>query len=722
MKMNKIFSLCAASLAMFSLVGCSDTINYEVDGGEGRVLLRPVLNCDVDVQSRGAATDDELAANAIIWISNPKGAVRKYTGIQNVPAQGVALVADHYVAEVWAGDSVPASFDSRYYKGRQAFTVSAGSTVQVDVECRIANSAVVVEYAPAVDEVLTSYTMTVGHKAGSLTYNGRDDEGRPGYFMMPSFDKNLTCTLTGTKTDGSSFTFTKVIEGAKPNTKYVLKVKHNEQPAEQFGGALIQIDVDQSAIEVEDVIAITAPPSIEATNFNLAEPVIGEEGNMGEKKLWVKTAAGFRELSFSCPAFGAMLGLSGNDFNIADIAPALKTALAEKGLSFLHFTHADDPAKAGFEEYKVIFDAEFMSRFPLGEHTIEVKAVDNNGKTTLQSIQVIVSDAKVRLLAADPNAVWSNRATLRATVMKEGQSGYGFNYRALGTQQWTPVAVNLAGATKGQVYTAQITGLTPGTTYEYQAVCGDFATDALTLTTETAAQIPNAGFEEWNTSGKATLIANSEAEMFWDSGNHGSATMNKNVTTPDSSVKHSGNYSAKLTSQFVGFGAIGKFAAGNMFVGKFLRTEGTDGVLGWGRSFTSRPSALRGYVKYNPQPVTHSSTDLLEKGEMDRGAIFIAILDSSKDSDEGGAWAFVVKTNSKKFFDKNASNVIAYGEKVFTEATPGSDMVEFNIPLEYRRTDVKAGHIVIVCSSSQYGDYFTGGPSVMNLDDFELVY
>ena len=74
-------------------------------------------------------------------------------------------------------------------------------------------------------------------------------------------------------------------------------------------------------------------------------------------------------------------------------------------------------------------------------------------------------------------------------------------------------------------------------------------------------------------------------------------------------------------------------------------------------------------------------------------------------------------------FAKDGANVIAYGEKIFTEAVGGeSSMVQFEIPLNYVRTDIKPSNIIITCSASQYGDYYSGGPSVMYLDDFELVY
>ena len=48
--------------------------------------------------------------------------------------------------------------------------------------------------------------------------------------------------------------------------------------------------------------------------------------------------------------------------------------------------------------------------------------------------------------------------------------------------------------------------------------------------------------------------------------------------------------------------------------------------------------------------------------------------------------------------------------------------MEVVIPLDYRRTDIKPSYIILVASASKGGDYFTGGPSVMYIDDFELIY
>ena len=68
------------------------------------------------------------------------------------------------------------------------------------------------------------------------------------------------------------------------------------------------------------------------------------------------------------------------------------------------------------------------------------------------------------------------------------------------------------------------------------------------------------------------------------------------------------------------------------------------------------------------------------------------------------------------------SRVVAYGQMSQNTSSNGS-WQELNIPLVYHSLTTKPTHLIIVCSSSKYGDYFYGSDaSVLNIDDFELVY
>jgi hypothetical protein len=283
------------------------------------------------------------------------------------------------------------------------------------------------------------------------------------------------------------------------------------------------------------------------------------------------------------------------------------------------------------------------------------------------------------------------------------------------------------------VYTAAISGLTSNTTYEYRAYDGDKASSTIcTFKTEEELQPQNASFEEWYTTSKNAYVpAASSSDLWWDTGNKGSITAGTNVTTPDETYKHSGTYSVKLASTKATLAGVGKFAAGNIFVGKYIRTDVTDGVLGWGREFKSRPTKLKLYVRYEAGIVDEVANgfNTISKGSTDCGQIYIAVGDwpgtnYTYSSSVNETWPVIIKTKNsdKSLFDPEDSSIIGYGEKTFTENTTGDGLVELEIPLDYR-SNRKPTDIIIVCSASKYGDYFSGSTSsTMWIDDIELIY
>lgn len=736
-KIKNIFApaaLFAASL--MALCSCSDEIPYDTGDGEGRLIIKTSISNDVKGSvsrgSRAGVTDDELAAKTLIWISNSKGVVRKYNGIGEVPAQGVWLLADNYVAEAWAGDSVPASFEDKHFKAREEFSIGGGETRQLNLECKIANVVVVVDYDESVRDLVSECVFEAGHKAGKLTYEGLEASGKPGYFMMPSFDKNISYTFTAKNnlTDGA-VTKHGAIENAKPGHKYTVHISQGDPSVSEFGGALFDIEVDETEIEVAEVIEIQMEPVITGLTHNIDQPIVSTNGAFDECRLWVQSTSHIEYVEVECPAFTAYLGAGQTKFGVLSMSDEVRQKLEGYGFSYSLITHKNDPENPQFEEMKLRFNENFLSIFAEGEHTVTITVHDANNLTGVAHVTFTSAKMQIDPVPSASPAVWADRVTLTATILNPDVTNAAIEWRRLGSQQWNrataTTAAPAARAEAGTTITATVTGLTAGTTYEYRAVCDGYESKPYTFSTEAAAQLPNAGFEEWDTSGKAYLVYASGGTMFWDSGNHGSSTMNKNVTTPSEEKKHSGTYSAKLESQFVGIGSIGKFAAGNLFVGKYLETKGTDGVLGWGRPFTSRPKALRGYVHYTPAAITDVASDApaeYVKGEMDRGIIYIAIVDNTTTAYNSERYPCVVKTKAseRSLFDKNGANVIAYGEKVFEGETAGSDMVPFEITLDYRTEDVKACNIILTISASKGGDYFTGGPSVMYVDDLELVY
>lgn len=727
--MKKMVFAIAALAGLAITAGCSDNYGYDLNG-EGNAVFSYTFSNDVKTASRASADElkEQLAESAILWISKSNGdsgdgAVRKYKGLASIPAGGVKLAGGNYVAELWAGDSVSASFDKKYYKARVPFTISSGAT-QVELCGRIANVVASVNYNADVNDVLTDYTMTIGHDRGSLTFD--DPDNQKGYFMMPSTDKNLSWTLTGKKNDGSQYTRKGVIENVKPCTEYILNVKCTPTSSTD-GAAFIEIVIDETEIPVEDNITIILPPTISGYGFDIASPIYAPAYGVGRKSVYIAAAtAQLSSLVIKSQLLNQVVGGDDVDLLHGETAPSVLESLRSAGINW---TYNKDLA-GEHSNIKINFEEAFMNKLGLGDYDIQFTATDSEGNVSSATMRISISEAKViaNQVADDDPSTWATSAVLTADIAASDATNYAIEYRQLGSADWIRMAPT---ATVGSTYTVNLTGLQPGTTYEYRAVCDDFAGSPLQFTTEAAAQIPNGGFEDWSKPGKPYLLyVGDEANMFWDSGNHGSSTLNKNVTEPASDVKHSGTYSAKLKSQYVSFLGIGKFAAGNAFVGDYLKTDGTDGELGFGREFTSRPKSLRLWIKYRPVAVTHEKTDKvpdLPKGAMDEGIVYFALTDGSVMDAEYPDFPMVVKTKGKgQFFDaerRAKGDVIAYGEKRIVGETSGEDMIELVVPFDYYKLDAKAKYLIVCIAASRGGDYFVGGDgSTMWVDDVELIY
>ncbi|MDE6498600.1 MAG: DUF4493 domain-containing protein [Muribaculaceae bacterium] len=722
----KFITIAAALLASLGLASCSDAWNADEVAGEGTLTINTIVRGDVKVQSR-AATGEDLADKLLIQISNDKGVVRQYKGAADLPAS-IGLLSGNYILSGWTGDSVPASFDDRYFKGSTAFSITAGKSSSVDLVCKIANVVASVNFDENVAEVLSDYSVTVGHVAGTLTFEGNDT--RKGYFMMNSRATDLEYTLTGTKLDGETLVKTGVIPGVKPATEYVLHITYTSNDQE-IGGGFFDIEVEDEPLGDNHDVVISMAPTISGLGFNINNTLVREPEAVGRISLFVGASSTLKSVVLDGDYLDDYIEPKGSDFDLMAISDDIRDQMNSKGINFIYTYYPD----ADNSSMKINFEPTMTDAMPDGYYEFTVTATDENGKTSTGVLKLEINGTPVRVEPLAEGAAWATKATLTGTIRQSGATNVMFNHRERGTQAWTQVAPS-SSESRSTFYTAEVTGLKPETDYEYTISCtladgSEYMSDDIQrFTTGSTPQLPNAGFEEWDTeSQKYYLIHAKGGEMFWDCGNQGSSTMSKNVTLPDGDVKHNGQYSAKLASQFVGVGSLGKFAAGNIFIGKYLETLGTNGLLGWGRPFTARPVALKGYVKYSPVAITSEKTDQgYIKGDMDKGIIYIALLDASDvqmDSEYKTKYPdfpVMVNTKSVHLFDKDASNVIAYGEKVFG-ATSGDAMVEFTIPINYNRTDVIPTYILCTASASKGGDYFAGGNgSTMWIDDLELVY
>jgi len=377
-----------------------------------------------------------------------------------------------------------------------------------------------------------------------------------------------------------------------------------------------------------------------------------------------------------------------------------------------------------------------------GTGGVKVDIADNGHKYTF-TFDVTMEDNKsiddLTMVMNDANSFATCAYVEGSITAKKGEGVVDpakmfIEYKKASASEWTSVAATVNGT---DAYKATLTGLTAETAYQYRMAYRDgdtnFESEIKSFTTEVATALINGNMDDWYKSGK-TWYACSESyfsangSSFWDSSNPGTTTgagalVNKNPTQGNATTVHTaGGKSAELKSQYASAFGIGKFAAASLYTGKFKKLQGADGaVIDFGQPFTARPTQLHGYFQYTSAKInyvgkdTPASANIVKNQTDDICSIYIALTTEAKTVDNTVVSTFVNWETDPA--------VVAYGELPASDCVTTNGWKEFTIDLKYHNLTTKPTHIIIVCSSSKYGDYFTGGDgSIMYVDDLSLVY
>jgi len=661
-----------------------------------------------------------------------KELIRRYNRRSEMPASLWLIEGDYSIA-VEAGSKAEASFEEPTYRGEAGFRIVDGRTTAVEVECRIVNTMVrVVCDATIASTFKESYATEVvfgdpaDTKAPRLTY-GRET-GDTGYFILPEEPVTLNWTFRG-KGEKNGVPLELEKSGSQevtpqPGVRYELKLKYSKD----LGGALdFTLTLDENPDEVDDPIVFVPNPQIAGDEFDIAEV---QEYLAGSKSYRISSIADMAEIAIEA---------AGSTFRVPATGAYPEDA---DGISLEY----DNPA-----DMRLTLGPAFFAKLPAGEHTLTLTATDADGGEGKKTARVKMLQGAWALASTD---CWNAKGRMEAWVCDPAAHDVKIRYRKAGAADWS---VADAAPSETGTYAAEGSGIEADTEYEYQLLFGEEPVNGIARTTiGSGPQIPNSGFEQWsNDSDKALIPAPSTSDQWWDTGNHGSITLNTNVTTHanDPRPGSAGTTSAKLQSQKVALMGIGKFAAGNLFVGKYLKTDGTDGILAFGRyfDFTYRPKALRFWYKGSVGTIDErggNTPDDIQKGQSDVSTVYLCLCTMGDEKSSHVTQTKQVNTlftpafpETGKTIDYSSDyknnhnndgvgNVIAYAiweqkRKEGDNTTQYPDWTEIEVPLTYypQHEGTRPTHLLLIASASKYGDYFTGSTeSVMYLDDLELVY
>lgn len=250
--MKKIITYIALGLAVvFGATSCNQD-NAPAEG-KGELSLKVMFN------DQTRATAEELAADCTINIYNSEGLIRTYKGIDALPAT-MWLTTGEYRCDVLAGTESAASFTDKTYKGSKSFTISAGATTAISVECRINNVIAAVAFDATIADQFSSYKAVVGGELTddkALTFN--TSTASTGYFTLAKGVTALQWQFSGTHVKYGAFTKTGTIEGVEKGKKYTLTFTYTKGTPE--GNLVFDIAVVKTTEDIEDNIIFEADPT-----------------------------------------------------------------------------------------------------------------------------------------------------------------------------------------------------------------------------------------------------------------------------------------------------------------------------------------------------------------------------------------------------------------------------------------------------------------------------
>ena len=676
-------------------------------GTEGKGYLRVRLTPDVSVtpvvKAQAGEPDPAFSLEITSLSSGESTVVEDYRSLE---AQPLELKAGRYKVHAFSGPGEAAVWNAPRYEGDAEALVKPEQENVAQVSASLAVSMVTVSFDERTPDFFSQYSVTVANENGdALEFSNLSETlGHTAYFRA----KSLSWSLKMVNTAGSTYQLGPIeIADVKPKQHYNLKFTIQEDQISS-GGAAVTVKVDDSMQEKEYVLNLFFSddplPSIEGDGFSIAAEVSVPKRSASSLGVNFKAPQGIKNLTIS-HSDAALLSAGLPQFtDLVDAAPGSIAALKEAGVAVSAVPYGTQAVSADFSA--------LLNKLDLGTYSIALGVVDTRNHYSEETLTVqVTSPVDAEAVSATP---WAGFAILKGRWYPDTRpAGMTFQYRKASDSQWSDFSGDLSYNDADATFSGELYGLDASTAYVFRAVSDkDKETREIAFTTASAGTIPNLSFDDWYQSGNAWYPGANASSRIWDTANGGTASFGCVPTTPESSDVVAGK-AARLESTTVTVVVITKFAAGNIYVGDFVKVSGVGAELDWGYPYTSRPVALHGFYKYMPKVIDNAESPYTsKKGEMDSCSIKMYLVDWSA--------KFRINTSSKVFLQDDDPSIIAMCD--FTTNVTSSDYVEFTLPLQYRDNRTPA-YVVIVGAASRLGDYFTGGKgSTLLLDEFSLVW
>ncbi len=736
------------------LSACSESIIEQRPSGSDQMgTVSVALSADMrnEIVASKADAEEPVLDDFVVSIYDKGTGKRRYNdSYANSEGRKIELPYGSYRLIAHHGDSLGFGFGKSYYKAEKEFDIKSLDS-EVSAVAKLANVRLAVEFdSQTLDEAFEEYYAVIHHKDYTdkeVTFES--DETRYGY--IPGGKLILEVFVM---TDGNWKSYKTDPETYNPNDFVTFKIsaEAGEEGGDGPGGGgsgeggsdedgkdgnlRISISITTDTETVEHTVEIPAwaedvdRPSITLSGFDLL-------GNVYEIVEGVETTNAMLTFIARGSVSSAVLKIQSDfldkqgvpsEVDFADLKIEEKIALEDAGFDW------SDNIKGSKTFSEIDFTGVIRNMFEnteaesqdvvLGEFFFEVK--DPMDANALVSFKIISASIHPTLAVEDHN-IWATKIVSPKATINKGDAD--LVKLQMSTDQATWTNVGGSPAIDGNTLTYGTVPASAGTTCYLRAIYNDnesCVSPNLTVRTEDAAQVGNAGFEDFQCvdflytpqagSQRAEpwylpWAAGSE-DIWWDV--NSKTTLRKSPTIAYQNYKcyptvtyvvdnvHGGSKAAQVATVSTGQAASeiakGSTYAGELFIGRSNDKHQDDwAYASTGHDFSSRPSALKFWYQYDSY-------------EGENFYVKIEIRDAS-------------------------GNVIASAER--SDIGGASAWTECSMPLTYKTQAVKASSIFITFKSSSDSspetekkkltyynsddeNHYVG--SVLRVDDVELVY
>lgn len=238
------------------------------------------------------------------------------------------------------------------------------------------------------------------------------------------------------------------------------------------------------------------------------------------------------------------------------------------------------------------------------------------------------------------------------------------------------------------------------------------------------------GFEDWMVENPTSTLARQYSRPLfggWSTCNSPLVLMMllgqqvDRMSVTQTAEAYSGNSAARIETLGTkgGSSLYPKIVSGSMFIGKFVTDmNNTLNSTKFGVLYNKKPLAVKGYYKYTPGAEFHRCPDpskysqtVIETTTIDECAINAILYDVTDDED------YITGVNTYE-----SDRIVAVA--TLADGTAKDKYTPFNIGLKYKKAfdSSRKYRLSIICSSSKWGDTFSGAPgSSLYIDDVEII-